>query len=140
MIDLGEGTNDWMSYLELKYTYELPGSMTVLPEPPQYMPPASTGVLLQLSCSGGCCSSLRLRLPLPTKMYIHGGNRWVCKAFMCTSSKRVHMEGMKLSWTLTLSLTRMDIPIASRWFGAHTQEGSRLFPECLSLSTHLEAS
>ena len=41
---------------------------------------------------------------------------------------------------LNLSLTRMDIPVASRWFGAHTQEGSGLIPECLSLPTHLEGS
>ena len=46
MIDLGEGINDWMSNLDLEYTYELPGSMTVFPEPPQCMFPASTGLLL----------------------------------------------------------------------------------------------
>ena len=99
MIDLGEGRNDWMTYLDLEYTYEFPGSMTVFPEPSQCMSPATTGLLLQLSYPGGCCSLPRWRLPLPTKRCIHGGNRWVCKTLMCTSSKRVHIEGMEFSWT-----------------------------------------
>ena len=119
--------------------------MTVFPEPPQCMFPASTGLLLQLSCPGGCCSPLRWRLPLPTKRYIHEGNRWVCKTFMCTSSKRVHREGMEFSWTrpclwpgwayplpaddLVYTLRKDPDSFQNACLYPHTWKGARLAPQ-----------
>lgn len=90
MIDLGEGRNDWMSYLDLEYTYELPGSMwlsfqshpSACPQPPLAPDPALLPwwVLLPTKVEAAIAKPPCME---DRSVYIS----------MCTSSKRVHIEG-----------------------------------------------